>query len=169
MIVSLRAIAVSRERLRGVGCRRPVMAPSVVLERSARFAPVLRMSPTLTRRLGHAQRASMATPSLMDHSWTKHSVDPRLSLGWICGIMRIEHGDDCRSAAGIKPRPLALDQLVLHRLPMRRILRSRKQTRLCLSGIRRRGVEHSKKLDKLLKVDAHLENKLAQRHLLRPA
>ena len=40
---------------------------------------------------------------------------------------------------------------------------------LGLSEICCRSIEHIQKLDKLFKIHAHLENKLAQRHLLRPA
>jgi len=84
-------------------------------------------------------------------------------------ILWIEHGDHRDGADAIKPRPLALNQRLLHSLPVLRIAgdgvaRKGRRTGLASIGV---AVNQAKKLTEFLEVDSHLIHQLAQSHLLR--
>src|ERR1700734_618522 len=88
--------------------------------------------------------------------------------GGIVEILRVEHGDDGNGAGAIEAGPLTLHEGMLHGLPVIVVAGG-----VCFDGgiEGRYGdgivVDETEEITELLKVDAHLIDELAERHLLR--
>lgn len=81
-------------------------------------------------------------------------------------IVRIEHGDNSHRASAVAPGPVALDQHALNVLPVQRVgFRFAGQQRgITIGGI---VIDSAEEVGELFEIDAHLEDQLAEGHLLR--
>ena len=86
----------------------------------------------------------------------------------VARIVRIEHCDHGDCADGVAPRPLAVDERILHILPVLGFGHDAAvgQGEVGMAGV---AVEFAEELDELFQIDPHLKGELAERHLRRAA